>query len=153
MTSGRLSEAVASAFLMVLAAGTCIGAWRLGPGTVHNPGPGFMPLAVAALLALMALGRLLRVLAESNDASNPRPFEGSRWSVVAIVMGTLAVFGLAIERAGFTLSTVFLLLVLFGPVARKRWWVALAAAVAIAVVARIGLTAVGMQLPRGPWGL
>jgi hypothetical protein len=63
--------------------------------------------------------------------------------VVAIVLGTLTIFGLAIERAGFTLSTVFLLLVLFGPVARKRWWVALVAALAVAVVARI--------IARSPW--
>jgi hypothetical protein len=35
-----------------------------------------MPLAVAALLALMALGRLLRVVVERDD--NAEPFVGSR---------------------------------------------------------------------------
>ena len=144
---------MASAFLTALAGAACVGAWRLGPGTVHNPGPGFMPFAVAALLGLMALGRFVRLAAKRGDAGDVKPFAGSRWSVVATVLGALAAFGVGIERARFTLSTVFLLLVLFGPVACKRWWVALVAAVAIAVIARVGLTAVGMQLPRGPWGL
>jgi putative tricarboxylic transport membrane protein len=153
MTSRRTSEVLASALLTALAAAACVGAWRLGPGTVHTPGPGFMPLAVAALLGLMALGRLVRVAAETGEAGDSRPFARSRWGVVAIVLGTLTVFGLAIERVGFTPSTVVVLFVLFGPVARKRWWIALTAAVAIAIAARIGLTAVGMQLPPGPWGL
>ena len=34
------------------------GGYRIGPGDIHNPGPGFMPLATAGLLGLMALGQL-----------------------------------------------------------------------------------------------
>ena len=151
--SGRSGELVASAFLTALAGATVIGAWRLGLGSVHSPGPGFMPFATAALLGLMALGRLAHLSAGGADAAETRPFAQSRWSVVLIVLGALGGFGLAIERVGFTVSTVLLLLVLFGIVARKRWWVALGAAVAIAIIARIALTAVGMQLPPGPLGL
>jgi len=118
--SGRSGELVASAFLTALAGATVIGAWRLGLGSVHSPGPGFMPFATAALLGLMALGRLARLSAGGADAADTRPFAQSRWSVVLIVLGTLGGFGLAIERVGFTVSTVLLLLVLFGIVARKR---------------------------------
>ncbi len=151
--SGRSGELVASAFLTAFAGATVVGAWRLGLGSVQNPGPGFMPFAIAALLGLMALGRLARLSVARRDADDTRPFAQSRWTVVLVVLGTLGGFGLGIERAGFTVSTAFLLLVLFGVVARKRWWVALSAAVAIAVIARLALTAVGMQLPPGPLGL
>src|SRR6266480_1844976 len=115
--SGRSGELMASAFLTALAGATVIGAWRLGLGSIHNPGPGFMPFATAALLGTMALGRLARLSVASRDAADTRPFAQSRWSVVLIVLGTLGGFGLAIERVGFTVSTVFLLLVLFGVVA------------------------------------
>lgn len=152
--SARLGDVAASVFLVVLAGTACAGAWRLGLGDVHNPGAGFMPFATAALLGSMALGQLVRLIvtADGHGAGGP-PFAQSRWSLVVIVLGTLAGFGVGIERAGFTLSTLFLLLVLFGVVARKRWWVALTAALAIAVVARLVLKALGLQLPDGPLGL
>lgn len=152
--SERLGDVAASGFLVVLAGTACLVAWRLGLGDVHNPGAGFMPFATAALLGTMALGQLVRqvIVAGARGAGN-RPFAQSRWSLVVIVLGALAGFGVAIERAGFTLSTLFLLLVLFGVVARKRWWVALTAALAIAVVARVVLKALGLQLPDGPLGL
>ena len=47
--SDRAGDLVASAFLVALGAATCAGAWRLGLGDVHTPGPGFMPFAAAAL--------------------------------------------------------------------------------------------------------
>jgi hypothetical protein len=112
-----------------------------------------MPFATAALLGLMALGRLVRLVAARGDGAVPPPFVLSRWSVVVIVLATLVGFGGAIERAGFTISTFVLLLVLLGVVARKRWWVALAAAGLVAVFARVVLKALGLQLPDGPLGL
>ena len=154
MMSERLGDVAASVFLVVLAGTACLVAWRLGLGDVHNPGAGFMPFATAALLGAMALGQLVRqVIGAGGRGAGNRPFAQSRWSLVVIVLGALAGFGVAIERAGFTLSTLFLLLVLFGVVARKRWWVALTAALAIAVVARVVLKALGLQLPDGPLGL
>jgi general stress protein CsbA len=46
-----------------------------------------------------------------------------------------------------------MLFVLFGVVARKRWWMALTVALLIAVVARVAFRALGLELPRGPLGI
>lgn len=152
--SDRLGDVAASAFLVALAAGTCVGAWRLGLGDVHTPGPGFMPFAAAALLGSMALIQLARLVVASRDqGSERRPFAQSRWSVVAIVLGTLVGFGAVIDTLGFALSAFLMLLVLFGVVARKRWWVTLTVALLIAVVARVAFHALGLELPRGPLGI
>ena len=151
--SDRLGDVAASALLVALAGATCAGAWRLGLGDVHNPGPGFMPLAAAALLGLMALAQLARLLAGASAGDAARPFARSRWTVVAIVLGTIAGFGAVIDTLGFALSTFLMLLVLFGVIARKRWWVALAAALSIALVASLAFRALGLQLPAGPLGL
>lgn len=152
--SDRAGDLAASALLVALAAGTCAGAWRLGLGDVHTPGPGFMPFAAAALLGAMALIQLVRLaVASRGPAADRRPFAHSRWSIVAIVLGALVGFGAAIDTLGFAISTFLMLLVLFGVIARKRWWVAFTVALLIAVVARLAFRALGLELPRGPLGI
>jgi hypothetical protein len=150
----RAGDLAASALLVALAAATCVGAWRLGLGDVHTPGPGFMPFAAAALLGSMALVQLVRLALPSRDRdSDRRPFALSRWSTVVIVLGTLVGFGAAIDTLGFAVSTFLMLSVLFGVIARKRWWVALTVALLIAVVARVAFRALGLALPTGPLGI
>jgi hypothetical protein len=152
--SDRVGDLVASAFLLVLGAGVCVGAWRLGLGDMHSPGPGFMPFAAAAILGSMALVQLVRLAATpGGEGSHERPFARSRWNIVAIVLGTLVGFGAVIGTLGFALSAFLMLLVLFGVIARKRWWVTLAAALLIAIVASVGFRALGLQLPDGPFGI
>jgi hypothetical protein len=152
--SERVGDIAASVFLVALAGAAGVAAWRLGLGDVHSPGPGFMPFAAAALLGAMAAVQIVRlaITARTEDTGR-RPFGQSRWGIVAIVLGTVAGFGAAIGTLGFGLSTFLMMLVLFGVVARKRWWVALAAALTIAVVARLAFRALGLQLPDGPLGL
>lgn len=152
--SNRLGDLVASACLVALGAATCAGAWRLGLGDVHTPGPGFMPFAAAALLGSMALIQLVRLaVGARGQEADRRPFAQSRWSIVAIVLGTLVGFGAAIDTLGFAISTFLMLFVLFGVVARKRWLIAFAAALLIAVVASVAFRALGLELPRGPLGI
>jgi hypothetical protein len=152
--SERAANVATSAVLVTLAAGTCVGSWRLGLGDVHTPGPGFMPFAAAALLGAMALVQLVRQAASPGAGDPPsRPREARRRGTVVIVLATLLGFGAAIGSLGFTISSFGMLLVLFGVVARKPWWVTLAAALSIAVVARLVFRALGVELPGGPLGL
>jgi len=145
-------ELYASAFLVVLAAAVAVGAWRLGLGRVHDPGPGFMAFAAASLLGPMALGLLLR-RALAPPAPGDHAFATSRWRVVAIVLGTLFGVGFLLERVGFGIATFLMLLVLFGAVAGKRWWVTLLAAALVVGAARVLARALGVPLPEGPLGL
>lgn len=140
----------ASAFLTALAAAAGAAAYRLGPGDIHSPGPGLMPLATATLLGLMALGQLGRELLVAGG-SGPGAFTRSRGGTVIVLLGALAGFGLVLDRAGFALSALLMLAVLFGVVAGKRWWVALLAALLIAAVARLVFRTLGTQLPEGPF--
>jgi tripartite tricarboxylate transporter TctB family protein len=102
----------------------------------------------------MALIQLVRLAVTSREqGAGRRPFAQSRWSIVAIVLGTLVGFGAVIDTLGFAISTFLMLSVLFGVIARKRWWMALTVALLIAVVARLAFRALGLELPRGPLGI
>jgi hypothetical protein len=144
----------ASAFLAALALAAALLAYRLDPGEIGNPGPGFMPLATAALLGLMALGQLVRELVAADPTAAPEaPTGRGRWPAVLIVLAALAGFGRIVEPLGFAISTFLLLAVLFGLVARKRWWVALLAALLVAALGRAVVRILGVPLPEGPLGI
>jgi hypothetical protein len=150
----RSPDLYASAFLVALAAVACVGAYQLGPGDVYNPGPGFMPMATAGVLGLMALVQLGRQLvAGPAGVVSAGAFASARWGTVVLVLGALAGFAMALDTAGFSVSTFLLLLVLLGPVARKRWWVALLSASVITVAVRVLFRALGVPLPEGPLGV
>ncbi|HET9488905.1 MAG TPA: tripartite tricarboxylate transporter TctB family protein [Methylomirabilota bacterium] len=147
-------EAYASAFLFALAAAVALGAHRLGLGTVHDPGPGFMPFATATLLAAMALGRLVRVaIAPPGQAGGGPAPTASRWGVVSVVLATLFGAGFILERAGFSITIFLMLVVLFGIVADKRWWVTLLSAAVVVTAARLLCRALGVPVPEGPLGI
>ena len=147
-------ELYASASLFAFAAAASFGAYRLGLGSVHNPGPGFMPFATATLLAVMALGQLVRVVMAPAERGDGAPaFATSRWGVVTVVLGALFGAGFMLERAGFTIATFLMLAVLFGAVARKRWWVALLSAALVVAAVRLLSRALGLPLPEGPLGI
>ena len=143
----------ASAFLTALAAAACVAAYRLGLGDIGEPGPGFMPLATAAVLGLMALGQLARQLAAAGDGAAGVALGRGRWGQALVVLGALAGFGRALETVGFAISAGLMLAVLFWAVARKRWWVALIVAVVVAAIVRLVFKALGVPLPEGPLGL
>ena len=142
----------ASAFLAALAAVACLIAYRIGPGDIHNPGPGFMPLATAGLLGLMALGQLGWDLVVVRRGAEPAVFAPRRFGAALVVISALAGFGMTIETLGFSVSAALMLIVLF-VVARLRWWVAVLAAVLIAVIARLIFLALGVPVPDGPLGI
>ncbi len=119
-------------------------------GTLHEPGPGYLPLALAIFIGLTGLliavagGRSLR-------------FAETRWPELtrAIVILAACGFGaLALERLGYRL-TVFALLVFFlGVVERKKPWVVAAVAIGFAVISYLVFaTWLRVPLPRGPWGI
>ena len=150
----KRAEVVASVFLAALATAVGLGAYRLGLGGVHAPGPGFMPLATAAILGLMAIGQVVRLaLAPADTAVGESPFATSRWSTVIVVLLTLAGFGFALETVGLSIAVFLLLLSLFAVVAGKRWWGALVWSALTAVIVRLVAWALGMQFPQGPLGL
>jgi len=103
--------------LMLVALGLYV-IWANQPypiGTIHRPGPGFMPLALAVFLGLMGLliafwGGRSRPLAEM-----PWP-EAKR---AAIILAAAALAIVALDEIGYRLTIAALLFFLMGVVERK----------------------------------
>ena len=129
-------------------------------GSIVTPGPGFLPLCLAAAFSLVSLGLFVTALGTPpGDASQPAAgadvgrFKGVTGSVKVVgTLGALLVYALVLEPLGFPLATFGLLLFFFTALQRQRWLVALGGSLvtslATYVVFKLWL---GVNLPPGPW--
>ena len=84
-------------------------------GTIHRPGPGFMPLALAIFLGLLGL-----LIALGGARSRPlveMPWPEAKRAVTILAAATLAV--LALDEIGYRLTIMVLLVFLMGVIERK----------------------------------
>ena len=143
------SDRVAGSALVLLAVITAWETRRLPLGTLHNPGPGFMPVLLALILGALGIVVVLR------GGSSPRLAE-LRWPEArhsaAILIGC-AVAAFALERLGYRLTVIVLLAFLLGVMERKRPAVVAAVALGLSFGSFFLFSnLLRVPLPRGPWG-
>ena len=123
----RLEIGVGTALLLLGVLAVWEGA-RMPQGNAALPGPGMLPVALGALLALCSVALIVRAKADERVAIGHRHVA---WTIVAV----LAV-GLLWERAGFLITCALFLFVMLSMLSTLGWWRALIAATLGAVVAR-----------------
>ena len=106
----RLSvDVIGSLFWLAVGIFFGVGGILLKPGTPRNPGPGFLPLIMASLLACFSLFTLARGLAGPGSALKKIQVKNQ-----AVVVASVFGYGALLDVAGFLLSTFALMCALFG---------------------------------------
>jgi putative tricarboxylic transport membrane protein len=119
-------------------------------GSLGNPGPGYMPTVLAALLVLGGVA----VAALGGDAAGMRTLGFREWRHALAIFAVCAFAALALERLGWRLTIFLGLLFLLGVVERKRPVAALVFALALALGTFLLFDRLlRVPLPRGPLGL
>jgi putative tricarboxylic transport membrane protein len=118
-------------------------------GTIHRPGPGFVPLALAVFLA--AAGLIIALMGSRSQPLVEMPWPEAKRAVTILVAAGIAVA--ALDQLGYRLTVAALLLFLMGVI--ERMPVVTVAILSIAfplasyyVVADLLL----VPLPLSPWG-
>ena len=118
-------------------------------GTLAEPGPGYVPLLLA--IALGSFGLLVALRGGSSPLFKSIDWSESRRGIVLLVACGVAVF--ALERIGYRLTMIALLLFLLGAVERRRPLPTLLVALGFALASHYLFdTLLKVQLPEGPWG-
>lgn len=143
-------DAGSGIFWLVCALLVCYEASQLGLGSVTEPGSGFIFFWSGVILALLALVLLAGSLPELN--ATDRLVVGTDWRKVLLVLASLVVYALFLERIGFAFSTFFLLSFLLR-VSGISW----PRTVGVAVVAAVGTFSLfelwlKIRLPKGIFG-
>jgi putative tricarboxylic transport membrane protein len=144
------TDRVAGAALVLLSLVVIVESRRLPLGSLRNPGPAYMPVALAVVL--LCFGALLVVLAGKAPALSSVGWTGWRHAVAILLVCVFA--ALALERLGFRVTIAASLAFLLGVVERKGLVITTVLSVAFAVGAFLLFdTFLRVPLPRGPFGL
>ncbi len=119
-------------------------------GSLHRPGPAYMPVVLAALLilfgaAVFAMDARVRRLAEVG---------WPEWRHALAIFGACAFAAWGLERLGYRLTMAVVVAFLLLVVERKGWALGLTLTVAMAWGSFFVFdTLLRVPLPRGPFGL
>lgn len=148
---GLNHDFISGSLLSLVGAGALILAYRLGIGTLREPGAGLIPFGAAALLFLMCLGLAIKGLLEERTARHrDAVFRGIKWGTPVLVLCALLGYGIAFNRLGFRISTFLFTLLLLTMVGRRRWWLTVSYSILIVIaIYLIFVVWLGCELPRG----
>jgi hypothetical protein len=143
-------DRVAGIALVLLGAAIAWEGRKLPLGTWHDPGPFYLPLVLAGLLAL--LGIVVAVFDRRSPSLRQLDWSEAPHALIIVLACAAAAFML--ERAGYRL-TIFALVLFFLVIVERR---NILASVAVSAGIAAGsyylfATLLRVPLPLGPWGL
>jgi putative tricarboxylic transport membrane protein len=121
-------------------------------GEFHEPGPGFFPLCLSAILFILSFLGILSSRRPPKDLSRSEPFWGYMKTPFKIVLAT-ALAILAFEPVGFLATSALFLTMLFLWVSRYAWWKAVAFGMVGSLAGRFFFVRLlGVPMPEGLFG-
>ncbi|MDO9560621.1 MAG: tripartite tricarboxylate transporter TctB family protein [Bradyrhizobium sp.] len=126
---------------------------RLKLGAINDPGSGYVLFYTGLLMCVLAATIIVAAVTEGGPTFGSR-WKDARWTKPLLVIAALIAFSLALDRLGFLLSTIPLMLLLLRLVDPVRWTLA----IPIALLAPLGVWWVLkrmllIQLPSGIFGI
>src|SRR4030042_2947367 len=136
---------------MVIIGGTfVIESMRLGLGSGHRPGMGFLPFFTGIALCLLALFRIVKNPPRRGEESGRR--EPFGWGVLKVAVLVIALMGYSfvLPHIGYLLSTFILLVFLFKIGGFRKWIVALGSAFVATSISYIMFSSwLNIRFPKG----
>jgi len=114
-------------------------------GTAGRMGPGYFPLALGIVLALIGLVLLVRSLVAPGEAVS-----GWRWRPLLTIVLAVVLFALAIERLGLVLSLIAVVIA-SALATRESRPVEIASLAAALAVFSVGVFVYALRLPLPIW--
>ena len=143
-------DRVAGGVLVMIALGVLIESRVLPLGSLRTPGPAYMPVVLAVLL----LGFGVLVIAFGGRDRRGGGGGWADWRHAVAILGACALAALALERLGYRLTIVAVLMFLLVVVERKGLVLTVLFAVALAFGSFfLFSTVLKVPLPRGPLGI
>ena len=119
-------------------------------GSLHRPGPAYMPVLLASLLVLFGVA----VAAMGGRARRPAEVGWPEWRHAVAIFAACAFAAGGLERLGYRITMALVVAFLLLVVERKGWALSLALTLVMAWGSFFVFdTLLRVPLPRGPFGL
>mgnify|MGYP001594841211 CR=1 FL=1 len=148
------SDRISGSFWLLFSLFISYESYKLGLGTLHQPGPGFLFFWTGIVVAILALFIILMSVRKPfPDEAEAQAFEGSNVRKVLLVLSSLFVYALLMEWLGFFIVTLLLFFFLLGVIEKKKWWFAILVSLIVTALSYLLFeTALQSQLPKGILG-
>lgn len=127
-----------------------VGATNYSMGTSARPGPGYFPLILSVLMALLGgfvLFKSLTIEVEGGD-----PIGHIAWRPLLVIVAAIAVFGAALPRLGLVVTVPILILMTSLAGDEFKWKGVLATAIVLTVGSwAIFVLGLKLVIPMWPW--
>ncbi|MBA4264963.1 MAG: tripartite tricarboxylate transporter TctB family protein [Comamonadaceae bacterium] len=148
MKSKDMQDLVGGLAVMALGIFAAIYAQRYEFGDLNRMGPGYFPVALGVVLAV--LGLLIAVPAFLRNGEKIHV----EWKTFLLVLGSIVVFALTLKVLGLILATVLAVIVSSLADRETRWKGRIILAIGVAAVTYMVFGfGLGMVLPAWPWNV
>ena len=132
---------------MIIACIAIFEASNLPFGSVRAPDAGFFPLSLSILLLIFAAGIVLNSFMSNNP--HRTEFSARSWYVVIAALA-FVIYAVSLEKAGFVVATVIIMLIFMRGLGGMTWTRALFIAIPSVLLSYFAFVQLGVPLPRGP---
>lgn len=137
---------------LVLGAGFAFGSLSYAQGSAQAPGPGYFPLRIGIILALIGAASVLRALWRLGWRL-PAPPAGWAWRPLAAIVLAMLAFGELLPRLGLLVAMPVMLLLASLALERPRWCDAASVAAIVTLLSWLVFVAgLGLLIPVLPSG-
>jgi putative tricarboxylic transport membrane protein len=149
----RRNDLISSVFFFLCGLLILAGSLNMAIGRLGEPGPGFLPLIVGALLVLMSLVLFVTALRRKRGERGIAGMGRKELFKIVTTSLSLVLYAVALKPVGFVLVTLILLVFLFRTIGELGWKVSLAGSLLTTIVFYL-LFRVWLEVPfpMGPLG-
>jgi putative tricarboxylic transport membrane protein len=108
-------------FWLLFSLFTCVEAYRLGLGSINNPGPGFFPFGAGFIMLILSLAALLQSTKKRHPLEKETHQEPFRWWNIVIILALITGYAFSLEKIGFLINTFLLMCLLLKVVEPQSW--------------------------------
>jgi len=148
------ADRASALFWLIFSALVSYESYKLGLGTLHQPGPGFVFFWTGIVTAILSLIVALMSLRKPSPEGAQEPIFGKRGkghvSKIVLVLLSLFLYALLMEWLGFLIVTLLFFLFLLGVIEKKSWFFAVMVSLIVTAISYLVFeTGLQSQLPKG----
>ena len=113
-------DQTSSLFWLLVSIAVFVESIRLGIGTVHDPGRGFITFGASGILGILSLALFFQASVGKEEIEREPLFAGKLWKRVLFVLVSLAVYSRVMPVLGYLITTFVLMALLFWLLERKK---------------------------------
>ena len=113
-------DQTSSLFWLLVSIAVFVESIRLGIGTVHDPGRGFITFGASGILGILSLALFFQASLGKEEIEREPLFAGKLWKRVLFVLVSLAVYSRVMPVLGYLITTFVLMALLFWLLERKK---------------------------------